>query len=165
MRHRHDAHFAPFVGLRVASEFGEIVVCAYDKRINVEGNRVEKRTDHDAAAYGKDRFERSQLKSRARQPSAGEPKEARFDSGENDCLPYDCPCAKSCKREPNADNAGSDEADGVADCYFCHGHLLHQPVGLHDGSGVEDERQKHDSRQADKSLISKNVGNEGSAKP
>ena len=35
LRHRHDAHFAPFVGLRVASEFREIVVCAYYERVDV----------------------------------------------------------------------------------------------------------------------------------
>lgn len=42
LRYRLYAHLAPFVGLRVASEFGKVVVSTDDKRVGVERQCVEK---------------------------------------------------------------------------------------------------------------------------
>ena len=165
LRHRRDAHFAPFVGLRVAAELRQIVVSADNKRIDIKRHRVEKRTEHDTAADTQHRAKRRNAETMAWQPAGSQPQKSRFDGGKRQRLPDYRPCAVAGNRQPNAHNARHDESDGVGDGYLRNGHLLHQTIGLDNGSRIEYERQKHCPRQTDKPAVAENLRYQRRTKP
>ena len=165
-RQRSHAHFAPFVGLGVAAQLGEVVERAYNERIDVLRGYVEQVAGHHAGSNFEDRLQRTKAELHRRAPVRAAPQDDAFDGSQRHRLPYHCPGAVAVHGKPDANAAANHQPNDVAQRHQSHVHLLDEAVGLHQCRAVKNEGEEHHAAERNQASIgAKQLVDKRSGKP